>query len=39
MLGVAGAPAIIQIVLMFTLPESPRWLFRKVGSIIIHTFF
>ncbi|XP_027341501.1 probable inositol transporter 2 isoform X1 [Abrus precatorius] len=29
MLGVAAAPAIIQVFLMFSLPESPRWLFRK----------
>jgi len=39
MLGVAAAPAVIQAVLMFTLPESPRWLFRKVALIIVHTFF
>ncbi|XP_057866987.2 probable inositol transporter 2 [Cryptomeria japonica] len=29
MLGVAGLPAILQFFLMFYLPESPRWLYRK----------
>ncbi|KAG0610197.1 hypothetical protein M758_7G045700 [Ceratodon purpureus] len=29
MLGVAGIPAVLQAVLMFFLPESPRWLFRQ----------
>ncbi|KAJ1392424.1 Sugar/inositol transporter [Sesbania bispinosa] len=29
MLGVAAVPAVVQIILMTMLPESPRWLFRK----------
>ncbi|KAJ1392423.1 Sugar/inositol transporter [Sesbania bispinosa] len=29
MLGVAALPAVVQVGLMFFLPESPRWLFRK----------
>ncbi|XP_068654980.1 probable inositol transporter 2 [Aristolochia californica] len=29
MLGVAGLPALLQFFLMFYLPESPRWLYRK----------
>ncbi|KZV33658.1 Inositol transporter 4 [Dorcoceras hygrometricum] len=28
MLGIAGLPALVQFILMLSLPESPRWLFR-----------
>ncbi len=32
MLGVAGLPALLQFIMMLTLSESPRWLYRKKGE-------
>lgn len=29
MIGLAAVPALLQLILMFSLPESPRWLYRK----------
>ncbi|KAK2405725.1 inositol transporter [Trifolium repens] len=29
MLGIAGTPAVVQLILMTMLPESPRWLYMK----------
>ncbi|KAD4178367.1 hypothetical protein R6Q59_021953 [Mikania micrantha] len=29
MLGVAGIPPVVQFILMWSLPESPRWLYRQ----------
>ncbi|KAL2921038.1 Inositol transporter 1 [Bienertia sinuspersici] len=32
MLGVSGVPAVLQFFFMLFLPESPRWLYMKVGD-------
>lgn len=31
----AGIPAVLQLVLMFSLPESPRWLYSQVLQIFL----
>ncbi|KAL4299749.1 hypothetical protein AHAS_Ahas17G0132000 [Arachis hypogaea] len=38
MLGVTGSPAVVQVVFMIFLPESPRWLYFKVKPIHVNTY-
>ncbi|CAI0467492.1 unnamed protein product [Linum tenue] len=39
MLGAAGLPALLQFLLIIFLPESPRWLFRKVPASTLDSGF